>query len=65
MNTFPPKPALEVFDSYNFSTKSLSRLNSPVSDGDAGPVVKTKIIGAVRKDRLSVTEAMVGRVNCP
>ena len=36
-----------------------------MSDGDAGLVVNTKNIGAVRKDRLPVTEAMVGGVNCP
>ena len=28
VNTFPHKPALVVFDSYYFSTGSLSRLNS-------------------------------------
>ena len=64
MNMFPHKPALVVFDSYYFSTGSLSRFNSPVSDGEAGYVVKTKFIGAERKDRLPVTDAMVGRVNC-
>ena len=52
VNKFPHKPALVVFNSYCFSTGSLSRLNSPVSDGDGGPVDKTKFIGAVRKDRL-------------
>ena len=60
VNKFPHKPALVVFDSYYFSTGSLSRLNSPASDGDAGPAVETKYIGAVRKDRLPVTDAMVG-----
>ena len=50
VNKFPHKPALVVFDSYYFSNGSLSRLNSPVSDGDTCPVVKTEFIGAVRKD---------------
>ena len=46
VNMFPHKPALVVFDSYYFSAGSLSRLNSPVSERDTGPVVKTKFIGA-------------------
>ena len=36
---------LVMFNSYYFSTGSLSRLNFPVSDGDAGPVVEPNLLG--------------------
>ena len=39
VNKFPHKPAHVVFDSYYFSTGSLSRPNALVSDGDAGHMV--------------------------
>ena len=53
VNKFPHKPALVVFDTYYFSTETSVLW-----------LIKTKFIGAMRKDRLPVTEAMVGRVNC-
>ena len=65
---FPHTHALVVFDSYYIATVSLIALNPSISPTDSesfGPVAKTKLNGAVRKDRLPVTEGMDGRGDCP
>ena len=46
-------------------TMLLEMKNYSTGSHSPAPVVRTKFIGAVRKDRLPLTEAMEDKVNCP